>query len=172
MTPGSDAPFAEFSAALLGEGLPPEAERHLRLAAENYRFGDVAEAHLLDAQTAAPGHAAVLIGLYRFYFYQGQLAQTLEIAQQCLGKAAREMGLPGDWREVRPGMARFDAYEEMAPRFFLFSLKGYAYLRMRLGDMDEGRHALQKLLELDSSDKIGAQVLLDVIARAEAAEDD
>jgi tetratricopeptide (TPR) repeat protein len=172
MTPGSGTPFAEFSATLLGEGLPAEAECHLRLAAENYRFGDVAEAHLLDAQAAAPGHAAVLIGLYRFYFYKGQLLQTLGIAQRCLDKAVQELGLPDDWRDARPGMARFDAYEEMAPRFFLFSLKGYAYLRMRVGDLNEGRQALQKLLELDPSDKIGARVLLDVLARADADEDD
>lgn len=172
MTLGSDAAFTEFSATLLGKGLPAAAERHLNLAAENYRFADVAEAHLLDAQVAAPGHAAVLIGLYRFYFYKGQLVRALGIAQQCLDKAARELGLPRDWRDARPGMARFDAYEEIAPRFFLFSLKGYAYLRMRVGDLDEGGQALQKLLELDPTDKIGARVLLDVLARAEEAEDD
>ncbi|NNM57801.1 hypothetical protein [Acidocella sp.] len=60
----------------------------------------------------------------------------------------------------------------MAPRFFLFSLKVYAYLRMRVGDLADGCLALEKLLELDLLDKIGAQVLLDVLARAEEAEDD
>jgi predicted TPR repeat methyltransferase len=73
---------------------------------------------------------------------------------------------------VRRFMARFNAYEDIAARFFLFSLKGYAYLRLRVGDLAEGREALHKLLELDPTDKIGAQVLLDVLARAEAKEDD
>jgi tetratricopeptide (TPR) repeat protein len=172
MTPGSDAPLPDFSATLLGGALPPEAERHLTLAAQTYRFGDIAEAHLLDAQVIAPGHAAVLIGLYRFYFYQGRLLQALDIARRCLEKAAHELGLPADWQDVRPFMARFGAYEEMGPRFFLFSLKGYAYLHMRLGNLAEGRRALSKLLHLDPSDKIGARVLLDVIVRAEAGEDD
>ncbi|MGE4483147.1 hypothetical protein [Acidocella sp.] len=172
MSDGADIPFSEFSAALLGNGLAPDAERHLALAADTYRFGDVAEAHLLDAQAIAPEHPAVLIGLYRFYFYKGQLAQTLVVAQRCLDVAARELNLPCDWRQARSSMARFGAYEEMGPRFFLFSLKGYAYLHMRLGDLVEGRRALLKLLELDATDKIGARVLLDVITRTEEAEGD
>jgi hypothetical protein len=51
------------------------------------------------------------------------------------------------------------------PRFYLFTLKGYAYLQMRLGDLDEGRAAVAKLLELDPSDKIGARVLFEVLER-------
>jgi Flp pilus assembly protein TadD len=53
----------------------------------------------------------------------------------------------------------------MLPRFFLFSLKGYAYLQMRLGNLAEGRAAVMKLLQLDPSDKIGAKVLLGVLDR-------
>ena len=53
----------------------------------------------------------------------------------------------------------------MLPRFFLFTLKGYAYLHMRLGDLDEGRAAVDKLLELDPTDKIGAKLLMDILER-------
>ena len=35
------------------------------------------ENHLREAQALAPGHVAVLIGLYRFYFYKGRLARHL-----------------------------------------------------------------------------------------------
>jgi hypothetical protein len=53
----------------------------------------------------------------------------------------------------------------MMPRFFLFVLKGYAYLHMRLGNLEEGLAATMKLLELDASDKIGATLLLEVYQR-------
>ncbi len=151
--------------ALLGGGLPPAAKDHLWQAGLSYHLDDVAEAHLREAEALAPGHAAVLIGLYRFYFYKGRLPDALAIAKQCLEKAARENRLATDWRNVSAGDAPFGRYEEMLPRFFLFTLKGYAYLQMRLGDLDEGRAAVTKLLELDPSDKIGARVLLDVLAR-------
>jgi hypothetical protein len=53
----------------------------------------------------------------------------------------------------------------MLPRFYLFTLKGYAYLQMRLGNLEEGRTAVMKLLELDPTDKVGARVLLEVLER-------
>jgi hypothetical protein len=73
--------------------------------------------------------------------------------------------MPPDWRDVSAGDAAFGRYESVLPRFFLFSLKGYAYLQMRLGRTDEGQRAVLKLLELDPSDKIGAKVLLGVLER-------
>lgn len=151
--------------SLLGEGLPAEAEDHLWQAGLSYHLDEIAEKHLHEAQALAPGHAAVLIGLYRFYFYKGRLSEALEIAKLCIGKAARENRLAQDWRLVAAGDAPFGHYENILPRFFLFSLKGYAYLQMRLGNLEEGRDAATKLLELDPSDKIGAKVLLDVLLR-------
>lgn len=151
--------------AILGGGLPREAEEHLWEAAHAYQEDEVAEMHLREAQALAPGHAAVLIGFYRFYFYKGRLAEALEIAKLCLAKAARDNRIPTDWRDVKAGDAAFDRYEEILPRFFLFTLKGYAYLHMRLGNLEEGRAAVMKLLDLDPSDKVGARVLLGVLER-------
>jgi hypothetical protein len=54
----------------------------------------------------------------------------------------------------------------------LFTLKAYAYLKLRLGDLAEGRDAARKMVALDPTDKVGASVLLDVLARAEAGYDD
>ncbi len=158
--------------ALLGRGLPEEADYHLWEAAKSYHKDDVAEQHLREAQAIAPDHAAVLIGLYRFYFYKGRLAEALEVAKTCLAKAARENSLAPDWRDVKPGDAEFSRYEEILPRFFLFTLKGYAYLQMRLGNVEEGHTAVLKLLELDPSDKVGAKVLLEVIQRIGRDDDD
>lgn len=156
---------ALVTGALLGGGLPGEAERHLWQAALSYHLDEIAEDHLRDAEAIEPGHAAVLIGLYRFYFYKGRLAEALVVAGRCLAKATQQANLPSDWRHVTARDAEFGRYENILPRFFLFSLKGYAYLQMRLGRIEEGREALLKLLELDPSDKIGAKVLLNVLER-------
>jgi hypothetical protein len=111
--------------AVLGGGLPPAGERSLRLAGLAYGDDVAAERHLLDAAAAAPGHAAVLIGLYRFYFYKGRLHDALAIAGECLVKAAQDNGLNIDWRRVQRGDADFENYAALVPRFFLFTLKGY-----------------------------------------------
>ncbi len=166
---GAEAVFpvedASLTAAVLGAGLPEAAERHLRLAAMSYRDGEAAESHLWQARAAAPDHPAVLIGLYRFYFYKNRLAEALSVARACLEKAAKDNGLSSDWREVGPADAEFADFGAVLPRFYLFSLKGYAYLNMRLGNVEEGRAAVAKLLDLDPSDKTGAKVLLGVLDR-------
>jgi tetratricopeptide (TPR) repeat protein len=160
-----------LAGAILGAGLPLEAEVCLDLAGEVYADSEAAEAYLREAEQIAPDHAAVLIGFYRFYFYKGRLREALEIANRCLEKAARENNIPSDWREVCRGDAPFDRYEAVLPRFFMFTLKGYAYLQMRLGELEESRAAISKLLELDPSDKIGAKVLLGVLDRVGLGDD-
>ncbi|WFU45235.1 hypothetical protein QA640_36420 [Bradyrhizobium sp. CB82] len=162
-SPQSEINEALLSSTLLGHGLPSEAEHHLWEASLFYHLDEVAEGHLRQAEALAPEHAAVLIGLFRFYFYKARLAEALEVAQRCIIKAAEVNNLSSDWRLVRAGDAAFGCYENTLPRFFLFSLKGYAYLQMRLGRTEEGRIAIQKLLELDPTDKIGAKVLLRVL---------
>ncbi|KHK90715.1 tetratricopeptide repeat protein [Novosphingobium malaysiense] len=161
-----------LASPLLGGGLPAEARAHLDKAAERYAMTDVAETHLFQAEAIAPDHAAVLIALYRFYFYKGRLGEALDVARACVEKAMRLNVLGDDWRRVGPEDAAFGEWEALLPRFFLFSLKGYAYLSMRLGKLDEGREAAEKLLELDPRDRIGAQVLIDVLDRMEEEADD
>ena len=163
---------ALLAAAILGGGLPPAAEHGLRLAGLAYHDDLAAERYLREAAAAAPGHAAVLIGLYRFYFYKGRLHEALAIACECLVKAAQDNGLNADWRQVQRGDADFENYAALLPRFFLFTLKGYGYLSMRLGNLTEGRAALAKLLELDPADRLGARVLLGVLDRMGRDDDD
>jgi hypothetical protein len=125
----------------------------------------VAEPLLLKARALAPSHPATLIALYRFHFYGHRLHEAREIAKQSLdiGRAAL-----GDTLEVTDEQARFEA----ATRFYLFALKGYAYLSLRLGDIEEGRRALAELKALDPQDRVGGGVLTHVLARAEAGDAD
>ena len=169
----ASAPLDEglMTAMLLGGGLPAAAEQHLRDASRHYHRDRLAEWHLREAQTLAPDHAAVLIGLYRFYFYKNRLREALDIARICLRKAAQDNRLPLDWRQVQHGDADFDSLHAMLPRFYLFTLKGYAYLNLRLGDLAEGEAAVAKLLELDPGDKLGGKVLLGVLQRMGLDED-
>ncbi|MBI4696151.1 MAG: hypothetical protein HY749_19245 [Gammaproteobacteria bacterium] len=168
MPPGP-APNAWPDDACLGAGLPEAAEQELALAGLHY--GDPARAlqHLERARELAPGHFAVDIGFYRFHFYQGRPDAALYIAEQCLARAAHELGMGRDWRDVAPEAADFAGFTPL-PRFFLFALKGYAYLNLRLGRIAEGERALAKLAELDALDRLKGRVLKAVLVPE--AEDD
>lgn len=162
---------ADFNAAVLGQGLPPEVERALQEAGA--ARGDPLQAHaaLMRAQLLAPEHPAVLIALYRHHFYGHRLRLARDIARRALVVAARAIALPLVWREVRsealPG-ARSDA----ATRFYLFVLKGYAYLSLRLDDPVEARDALALLRTLDPEDCVGAALLEAVRQRGEQGDSD
>lgn len=171
-TPPADMSPAWLEQACLGGHLPDEAERHLRLAGLNYRQDWIAENHLFQAQALAPGHAAVLIALYRFYFYKGRLTEALAVAERCLVKAARDIRVNEDWNRVAREDAEFGSYEAILPRFYLFTLKAWGYLQMRLGRLEQSRAALSKMLELDPSDKLNATVLLKVLERHGREDDD
>lgn len=126
--PLSGSARALIAHTLLGKGLPREAEDHMWQAGLSYHLDAIAEKHLHQAQALAPGHAAVLIGLYRFYFYKGRLSEALEIARPCITQAALENGLAYDWRQVKAADAAFGSYESILPRFYLFSLNGLCLL--------------------------------------------
>lgn len=154
-----------------GGDLPREAERCLHQAALAYRRGEEAEGHLQEALRHAPGHIAVYIGLYKYYFYQGRLSNALEYARRCLQAAAAQSGLPSDWRQVRSRDASFDSFDT-APRFYLFTLKAYGYIQMRLRNFEEGRAAIAKVMELDPHDRLGGSVLMQVLNRAESGDEE
>ena len=160
------AAFDALSSPLLGGGLAPDAADALRLAGACYADDAVAERHLAEARRIAPEHPAVLIGLYRYYFYKSRLNEALAIACLCLTRSALRNAIALDWRRVRPADAAFGCYDAIDARFYMFALKAYAYLQLRLGDLDEGRDAVMKLLELDPDDKVNAGLLLDVLSRA------
>lgn len=159
-----------FDSAVLGRGLPPEVEALIAAAGLVRQDRAQAEPLLLKARALAPNHPATLIALYRFHFYGHRLREAREVARESLG-IARAALLPADHPDpvaadlppISDEQARFDA----AVRFYLFTLKGFAYLNLRLGDIDVGRAALQELRKLDPQDRVGGAVLAVVLARAE-----
>jgi tetratricopeptide (TPR) repeat protein len=144
--------------------LSPVAEMQLRLASHAYADNAKAEMHLAIAKAIEPNNPVVHIGEYRYYFYKGRLEEALKVADACLITIAKELGLPQDWQHVMPHHADFTK-DEPAHRFYLFCLKAYAYLLLRLSKIEEGWAATDKLLLLDVNNKVGGQLLLDVLLR-------
>jgi hypothetical protein len=117
----------------------------------------------------------VLIAFYRYHFYGHRLQPARAVARRALVVGARALGLPELWREL-PRSALPWARHDPGTRFYLFALKGLAYLSLRLGDVAEARDALALLRALDPEDRIGAALLEGVRQRAlrreQAAADD
>lgn len=148
----------DFDTAVLGHGLPADAEAALREA--SLAQGDAVRAMsaLMQACSLAPAHPAVLIAFYRHYFYGHRPRLARAVARKALVSGAQALGLPLLWREV-PDRALPGARDDAATRFYLWVLKGYAYLSLRLDDEPEAQAALAKLRALDPEDRVGAAVI-------------
>lgn len=167
----------DFDTAVLGGGLPPLAEAALQAAGRHHGSDPIrAMALLMKAQDLAPEHPAVLIAFYRHHFYGHRLAAARDVARRALVVGARSLGLPALWREVprqplhtQVGLAAADLRTDARTRFYLFTLKGYAYLSLRLNDLAEAGDALAQLRAIDPDDCVGAALLETVRLRALAA---
>jgi hypothetical protein len=151
--------------------LPEPARAALAAAAASWDDEAAAQAHIQAALAEAPDHLDARIGAYKFYFYKHRPAEAAPLALWCVEWAARQLGIPADWRAVQPDDAAFTALDGL-PRLFLFALKAYGYTLVRSGAMDRGRAAIAKVAELNASDQIGAVRLLAVVDRGGADPDD
>lgn len=143
--------------------LPQAAERLIAQAASEYGE-DTAELALLRAHLMAPDNLTVLVGLYRYYFYQHRLDDALMVAERAMQLSGRLLGLPADWRtldETRLGSAAANSFGML--RFYLLALKAASVVLLRLGQIEASRDRLIKLAGLDCHDHLGAAKLLEVV---------
>ncbi len=134
-------------------------------AAENYANGD-AELSLLKAYFLAPESLNVLVALNRFYYYQHRLEEALAATSKALVVIRPAIAFPEDWSDLQTSHIT-DAPAELLTkvRLYLFTLKAVGFLNMRLDNLDLSQSIFEKLVELDSKDRIGAQGLLELVIK-------
>ena len=123
-----------------------------------YADTQLAETLLWQAQKLAPEVLPVYFSLYKFYFYKGNLEQAELSARMALLAAAMQGGFNADWRSLQIDSADWQDYEAPS-HFYLFSLKALAFIRLRRGDAMESSAILEKLMEIDPADSVGASVV-------------
>lgn len=148
------------------EPLQAEVRGCLELAANNY--GEViAESSLLRAYFLAPEHPMVLVALYRYFYYQHRLMDALLVADRVLWVFAKRLGLPDDWHELTETQIGGGVMVSMTMlRFYMLALKGAGFLELRLGQYADALARLEKVVELDSNDRLGASALMEVAQQA------
>ena len=75
------------------EPLSPTVDNLLRRAAESYGTGN-AERLLLEAFQLARENLSVLVGLYRFYYYQHRYSMAIEVAHHVMSVVAPRIDFP------------------------------------------------------------------------------
>ena len=73
---------------------------------------------------------------------------------------------PEDWHDLQQSHLSNAPTELLTQvRLYLFTLKAIGFLNMRLHNLDVSQGIFEKLVELDSKDRIGAQGLLELVVK-------
>lgn len=151
------------------EPVSAEVEGLLRSASEGYSEGK-AEQDLFRAYFLEPEHLTVLVALYRYFYYRHRFEDALRVADRAIRVTADKLRLPHDWRALTPDQLGHGVMVSMSlTRFLLLALKGSGFILLRMGDPVGALERLQKIIEMDSSDRLGATELIG-FAKAQLAE--
>lgn len=152
------------------EPMSADVSRLVQQASECYADGD-AELPLLQAYLMAPQSLTVLVALYRYYYYQHRLECALQAARQAMAVSAHRLGIQGGWQTLSIQQLGLAVMRSMGMvRFYLLSLKGAGYLCCRLDRWQEGCEMLQKVVEMDPADRLGADALLQLVLNMESVQ--
>ena len=139
----------------------PHRVGELMLLAAEHSGHDRSEAYLLEALTLAPNDLVVLVGLYRAYYRQNRFADALNVALNIMANIGSQIQFPEQWEELNMNTVGLGVLNSMAlVRIYLLALKGAGYLKIRMGDFDEGMQMLRKVSELDAADRLDIKALL------------
>lgn len=127
----------------------------------NYGDAGLAEQLLVRAQAVDPECLHVYFAFYKFYFYRKQFDAAERVIRTGLVTAARLGCFPELIDQLTPLSTDWSPAHG-AQRFFLFSLKALAFVRLRQGDGEDSDRILVKLRELDPDDKVGGSVIGDL----------
>jgi hypothetical protein len=146
-----------------------EVQALIKYASELYAGGD-AELPLLKAYLRAPESLNVLVALNRFYYYQHRLEEALLISERALGLIRRSIDFPEHWQSLELHHIS-EAPKDLLTRIrlYLFTLKSVGFLNMRLENLALSRGIFEKLVTLDSKDRIGAKGLLELVINRQEA---
>lgn len=137
---GIDALLQQGVSAYGDDKDPAEADRLFRAALEQ-----------------APNALPVYFCLYKIHGYQGHHDRARQAALGGLEEAARQAGLPTDWRQWRAEM--FPTAADGPARFAKYTLKALAFLALRSGEHDHATTLLAKLRDIDPADGVGGSVI-------------
>ncbi|MGW8310992.1 MAG: hypothetical protein ACWGNB_08000 [Thiogranum sp.] len=147
------------------DALPAEVAGLLDEAAGAYAEQG-AEQPLLRAYFLQPEHLTVLVALYRYYYYQHRYPDAFLVAGRAMDIVARQLEWGSDWQALSSQSLGGAAAKSMTlVRFYLMALKGSGYLKLRMGETDDGLARLEKVAELDTDDRMGVRSLVEIARR-------
>jgi len=146
---------------LFSPNLPEKVNELLQMAVTaSHSEKPLAEKLFKQAQETDRHCLQTYFALYKFYFYQGRLAEAERETLAALQEAADQAGFPNDFKLLADNPGQWDMYADEVTLFYLYSLKALSFIKLRQDKQDEAKASLSAIKILDPEDRSGASVIM------------
>jgi hypothetical protein len=154
---GLTQPFSWYDAE-------PEVKQLLLLASENREDATLSENYVRKALFKAGDNLDVLIGAYRFFFYQHQPIVALAIARQVLQLIAARENWPAEWSQLKPILQA--RQQDANIRLYLNAYAAISLVVAQLGEIEEAKLISQRVREIDDTRQFCATTVFDLLSHS------
>jgi hypothetical protein len=140
----------------------------LSAVVQHWAHPPTADTYLQQALDQPDVELDVLVGAYRYYFYNHQDALALQIAQRVMAHVRQTEQWPEDWSALQPLLLQ--RLEQVNARLYLTAYAASGLLLARLGDRDPAQTIAAQVQQIDAK-AFGVEVLLSILNAPGEAED-
>ncbi|MCU0533085.1 MAG: hypothetical protein MUD14_04215 [Hydrococcus sp. Prado102] len=141
--------------------VPSEIEQLLRSAAQSWENTQESDRYMHEAIALCDTNLDVLVSAYRYFFYQHNDRQALQIALKVLEQIQKTERLPEDWEQLKPILV--SRKEDYPIRLYLNAYAASGLVLARLGEVEKAKEITSKVKELDDKNEFGASVVFDIL---------
>ena len=141
--------------------LEKSAKEKLLKAIEHWEDKETSSKVLKEVLFEEDENLDLLIGAYRFFFYNQNYEMALMLALKIMGLLERDYDYLGNLKALKERLETNP--DDVIARLYLNAYIAYAYVNIRLGMVDKAKNLLLSLSELDPFDQFGTQTMIRVL---------
>ncbi len=152
--------------------VPSSVKDLLYKAVLHWEDTPLSKSYIMQALENADDDVNVLTAAYRFFFYKQDYNMALQLALKVMEKVRSTKDLPESYKKGELFRALVDHIEDYDVRMFINAYAAYAFILLRLGNIDKATEILEFLKYVDINDEFGVPVMLDIISKQKEDEDE
>jgi len=148
--------------------VPEDIKELLILAIQNWENTGESQKYMQQALAKTEDNTDVLVAAYRYFYYKNNYALALLTVEKLIAKIGETEKLPDNWQQLQPILIQ--RQEEPQIRLFLSAYAASGLVLAKLGEIERAKEISAKIKDINTKDKFGADILLNILTGSSAEE--